>query len=61
MVWLDGVLTLVIVYSYFSQTAHLLDKDSSLYCISAWNDFVSNSVMYLKLNMRWILGEAEGM
>ena len=29
--------------SYFSQTAHLLDEDNSLYCISAWNDFVSNS------------------
>ena len=24
--------------SYFSQTVHLLDKDPSLYCISAWND-----------------------
>ncbi|KAL5487412.1 hypothetical protein EMCRGX_G020007 [Ephydatia muelleri] len=26
------------LFSYFSQTVHLLDKDSSLYCISAWND-----------------------
>lgn len=25
-------------FSYFSQTASLLDKDESLYCISAWND-----------------------
>ncbi|XP_037081719.1 protein O-linked-mannose beta-1,2-N-acetylglucosaminyltransferase 1-like [Pollicipes pollicipes] len=24
--------------SYFQQTHHLLDKDVSLYCISAWND-----------------------
>lgn len=24
--------------SYFSQTSHLLDADSSLWCISAWND-----------------------
>ncbi|KAH9490603.1 Protein O-linked-mannose beta-1,2-N-acetylglucosaminyltransferase 1 [Bulinus truncatus] len=24
--------------NYFSQTKHLLDEDSSLYCISAWND-----------------------
>ncbi|KAF0293198.1 Protein O-linked-mannose beta-1,2-N-acetylglucosaminyltransferase 1 [Amphibalanus amphitrite] len=24
--------------SYFSQTSHLLDLDSSLWCISAWND-----------------------
>ncbi|CAL1544988.1 unnamed protein product [Lymnaea stagnalis] len=25
-------------FNYFSQTKHLLDEDSSLYCISAWND-----------------------
>lgn len=25
-------------YSYFSQTVELLEKDRSLYCISAWND-----------------------
>jgi hypothetical protein len=24
--------------SYFSQTRHLLEEDSSLYCVSAWND-----------------------
>ena len=28
--------------SYFSQTVHLLREDKSLYCISAWNDFVSS-------------------
>lgn len=27
--------------SYFSQTVHLMKEDSSLYCISAWNDQVS--------------------
>ena len=27
-------------FSYFSQTIHLLDSDSSIYCISAWNDQV---------------------
>ncbi|XP_033636550.1 protein O-linked-mannose beta-1,2-N-acetylglucosaminyltransferase 1-like [Asterias rubens] len=26
------------VFSYFSQTSHLLEADDSLYCISAWND-----------------------
>lgn len=26
------------VFSYFSQTKHLLQEDPSLYCISAWND-----------------------
>ncbi|XP_076800800.1 protein O-linked-mannose beta-1,2-N-acetylglucosaminyltransferase 1-like [Clavelina lepadiformis] len=25
-------------FSYFSQTIHLMDQDSSIYCISAWND-----------------------
>ena len=25
-------------FSYFSQTVHLMAKDESLYCISAWND-----------------------
>lgn len=25
-------------FSYFSETMHLLDEDSSIYCISAWND-----------------------
>ncbi|XP_040578926.1 protein O-linked-mannose beta-1,2-N-acetylglucosaminyltransferase 1 [Lepeophtheirus salmonis] len=25
-------------FSYFSQTIHLLEEDSSLYCVSAWND-----------------------
>ena len=25
-------------FSYFSQTVRLLDEDTSLYCISAWND-----------------------
>jgi len=25
-------------FSYFSQTIHLLEEDSSIYCISAWND-----------------------
>ncbi|XP_039261813.2 protein O-linked-mannose beta-1,2-N-acetylglucosaminyltransferase 1-like [Styela clava] len=25
-------------FSYFSQTMHLLNEDTSLYCISAWND-----------------------
>uniref|UniRef100_A0A8W8HQ58 Alpha-1,3-mannosyl-glycoprotein 2-beta-N-acetylglucosaminyltransferase n=1 Tax=Magallana gigas TaxID=29159 RepID=A0A8W8HQ58_MAGGI len=25
-------------FNYFSQTLHLMEKDSSLYCISAWND-----------------------
>lgn len=25
-------------FSYFSQTVHLMTKDDSLYCISAWND-----------------------
>ena len=28
--------------SYFSQTVHLMKEDSSLYCISAWNDQVSD-------------------
>lgn len=25
-------------FNYFSQTLHLMEKDSNLYCISAWND-----------------------
>ena len=25
-------------FSYFSQTLRLLEEDTSLYCISAWND-----------------------
>jgi hypothetical protein len=25
-------------HSYFSQLAHLLDEDPTLYCVSAWND-----------------------
>ncbi|KAK3092046.1 hypothetical protein FSP39_024700 [Pinctada imbricata] len=25
-------------FNYFSQTVHLMEEDSSLYCISAWND-----------------------
>lgn len=25
-------------FSYFSQTVHLLEKDPTIYCISAWND-----------------------
>ena len=25
-------------FSYFSQTIHLMDRDPSIYCISAWND-----------------------
>ena len=25
-------------FSYFSQTAILLEEDDSIYCISAWND-----------------------
>lgn len=25
-------------FSYFSQTVHLMSRDESLYCISAWND-----------------------
>lgn len=29
---------MLMCYSYFSQTVELLDKDRSLYCISAWND-----------------------
>ena len=31
----------LICCSYFSQTVKLLKEDKSLYCISAWNDFVS--------------------
>ena len=27
-------------HSYFSQTVGLMDKDDSIYCISAWNDLV---------------------
>ena len=27
-------------FSYFSQTVHLMKEDSTLYCISAWNDQV---------------------
>ncbi|XP_038056368.1 protein O-linked-mannose beta-1,2-N-acetylglucosaminyltransferase 1-like [Patiria miniata] len=26
------------IFSYFSQTSYLLEKDDSLYCISSWND-----------------------
>ena len=32
------VVCLILFYSYFSQTRHLMDEDSSLYCVSAWND-----------------------
>ena len=28
----------IYLYRYFSQTVRLLEEDSSLYCISAWND-----------------------
>ena len=29
------------IFDYFSQTMPLLEKDPSLYCVSAWNDQVS--------------------
>ena len=32
------IVIVIVVVSYFSQTIDLLDKDSSIYCISAWND-----------------------
>ena len=31
-------LDLSLSHSYFSQTVHLMEEDSSIYCISAWND-----------------------
>jgi len=27
--------------SFFSQTVYLMEEDDSIFCISAWNDFVS--------------------
>lgn len=30
------------VFSFFSQTEYLMREDDSLFCISAWNDFVSS-------------------
>ena len=33
-------------FSYFSQTVRLLEEDSSLYCVSAWNDQVSTVVLH---------------
>ena len=54
-------LCLIFLHSYFNQTIGLLKEDSSLYCISAWNDFVSilynecwnhNSISYSQLRVR---------
>lgn len=30
-----------VVGSFFSQTVYLMEEDDSIFCISAWNDFVS--------------------
>lgn len=38
----EGCLTRVNSFlSFLSQSIHLLEEDESLYCISAWNDQVS--------------------
>ena len=37
-------------FSFFSQTVRLLEEDPSIYCISAWNDQVSQSISILSFN-----------
>ena len=40
---------LVCCHSYFSQTIGLMEKDSSVYCVSAWNDLVSICILIISL------------
>lgn len=40
--------SVILLCSYFNQTIGILRKDPSLYCISAWNDFVSMH-MYVRV------------
>ena len=36
--WYNGT---YVADSFFSQTVYLMEEDDSIFCISAWNDFVS--------------------
>ena len=40
---------LVCCHSYFSQTIGLMEKDSSIYGVSAWNDLVSICILSISL------------
>lgn len=46
---------LFLPFSFLSQSVHLLEEDESLYCISAWNDQVSQCVCVLSSSLLCIL------
>ena len=47
---------LVCCHSYFSQTTGLMEKDSPIYCVSAWNDLVSICILIISLECHVSIG-----